>query len=213
MSQPDMSRYRIEYEQEGLDEHRLDPDPFVVFDHWFEQAAVTGMVEPNAMVVATTGEQGQPTARMMLLKEVRDRQFVFFTNYRSRKGEELSVNPRVGLLFPWIPIHRQIRIDGTVTRVDAGESDAYFATRPAGARVGGAASPQSSVIPDRRWLEHRAEEIARRYPDGAVPRPDHWGGFAVTPHLFEFWQGRPDRLHDRVRYRWEDGWVRERLAP
>ncbi len=208
-----MARYRIEYEQAGLDEAELDPDPFAVFDRWFSDAADAGISEPNAMVVATVGGDGQPTARTMLLKEVRDRRFVFFTNYQSRKGGELAANPKVGLLFSWVPIHRQIRIDGVAERIPAEESDRYFSTRPHGAQIGGAASPQSRPIPNRAWLEQRAQAIEAAYPDGRVPRPDHWGGYAVTPTLFEFWQGRPNRLHDRLRYRLGDGWVIDRLAP
>ena len=208
-----MQRLRIEYEQLGIDEHDLDPDPFVVFDEWFDGAVAAGISEPNAMALATVSADGQPTARMVLLKEVRDRRFVFFTNYGSRKGVELAANPRVGLLVAWVPLHRQIRIDGVAARIPADESDRYFSLRPPGARVGGAASPQSRVIPDREWLEDRARAIEARYPDGDVPRPEDWGGYAVTPSSFEFWQGRPNRLHDRIRYAYRDGWVRERLAP
>lgn len=208
-----MQRLRIEYEQLGIDEHDLDPDPFVVFDEWFDGAVAAGISEPNAMALATVSADGQPTARMVLLKEVRDRRFVFFTNYGSRKGVELAANPRVGLLVAWVPLHRQIRIDGMAVRIPADESDRYFSLRPPGARVGGAASPQSQVIPDREWLEDRARAIEVRYPDGDVPRPEAWGGYAVTPSSFEFWQGRPNRLHDRIRYAYRDGWVRERLAP
>jgi pyridoxamine 5'-phosphate oxidase len=213
MSEKEMARFRIEYEQAGLDERDLDPDPFVMFDRWFADAAGAGISEPNAMVVATVGRDGQPTARTILLKEVRDRQFVFFTNYGSRKGEELAVNPRIGLLFAWVPIHRQVRIDGFAERIPGEESDRYFASRPPGARIGGAASPQSRPIPDRAWLEERVRAVESEYPEGNVPRPDHWGGYAVTPTLFEFWQGRPNRLHDRIRYRPEKGWVADRLAP
>jgi pyridoxamine 5'-phosphate oxidase len=213
MHDPDMRRFRIEYEVEGMGLEAFDEDPFRQFERWFDDAASSGMVEPNAMIVSTVSEDGQPTARAMLLKGLVDEQFVFYTNYESRKGKELAANPQVCLLFAWIPMHRQIRIDGVAERVPPEESDRYFASRPIGARLGGSASPQSQVIPHRDWLKDRVAELEERFPEGDIPRPEHWGGFAVTPTEFEFWQGQPNRLHDRIRYRLEGGWIRERLAP
>ena len=213
MHDPDMRRFRIEYEVEGMGLEAFDTDPFRQFERWFHDAASSDMVEPNAMIVSTVSEDGQPTARAMLLKGLVDEQFVFFTNYESRKGQELAANPQVCLLFAWIPMHRQIRIDGVAEKIPPEESDRYFASRPIGAKLGGVASPQSQVIPNRDWLRDRVAEMDATYPEGDIPRPEQWGGFAVTPTEFEFWQGQPNRLHDRIRYRLEGSWIRERLAP
>ncbi len=213
MHDPDMRRFRIEYEVEGVGLEHFDEDPFRQFEKWLYDAAASGMVEPNAMIVATVSDEGQPTARAMLLKGIAEERFVFFTNYASRKGQELAANPQVCLLFAWIPIHRQVRIEGVAEKVPPEESDRYFDSRPIGARFGALASPQSQVIPNREWLRDRVAELEKDHPNGNVARPDHWGGFAVTPTEFEFWQGQPNRLHDRIRYRLEGSWVRERLAP
>ena len=166
------------------------------------------------MVLATVDPAGVPSARAVLLKGLDERGLVFYTSYESRKGREIAANPAVALVFTWLALHRQVRIEGTAVRVTDAEADAYFATRPTGARIGSAASSQSAVIPDRAWLDARVAELAVHHPDGAVPRPGTWGGFRVVPGTVELWQGRPNRLHDRIRYRRAgDGWLRERLAP
>ncbi|MFB9316363.1 pyridoxamine 5'-phosphate oxidase [Cryptosporangium minutisporangium] len=205
---------RVGYERGQLTENLLADTWFAQFSAWFAEAvAAPEIIEPNAMVVATAAANGTPSARTVLLKDADERGLTFYTHYPSRKGRELTENPRATLLFPWHPIQRQVNIAGTVRRVDPAESDAYWSSRPRGSRLGSAASPQSRVVPDRATLEHAEAELAARYPDD-VPRPDTWGGFRVVPHTVEFWQGRPDRLHDRLRYR-RDGetWVVERLAP
>ncbi len=197
-----------------LSRRDLAADPIVEFGRWLDDAVAAGVDEPTAMVLSTVGPDGRPSARAVLLKGHDRRGFVFFTNRRSRKGREIRQNAAVALTFVWPKIHRQIRIEGTASEVDDAESDAYFATRPAGARIGAAASPQSEVIPDRAWLERRVADLWAEHPDGDVPRPEHWGGYRVVPETIEFWQGREDRLHDRFRYRRVgDAWVLERLAP
>jgi pyridoxamine 5'-phosphate oxidase len=198
----------------GLLESEVDPDPIVQFGHWFEEAQRADLVEPTAMTLATASRDGVPSARMVLLKGFDQRGFVFFTNYDSAKGRELTQNPKAALVFWWGPLERQIRVTGTVTRVSEPESDAYFATRPVGSRIGAIASKQSSVLKGRESLERMVEELTQRYRDGTIPRPAHWGGFRLEPGAIEFWQGRPDRLHDRLRYT-KDGsrWKIDRLSP
>lgn len=198
---------------DGLEITALAPDWVGQFDRWFADAVAAGLPEPNAMVLATAGADGRPSARTVLLKGYDRRGLVFFTNYQSRKGTELAANPYASVVFPWFPLHRQVIAAGTVARVSEEETAAYFATRPRGAQLGAWASPQSTVIADRGVLDARLEEAASRYPD-AVPVPPHWGGFRLAPQSVEYWQGRGDRLHDRLRYRrTEEGWVVERLAP
>lgn len=198
--------------QMTLSENSVDSDPIRQFDLWFRDAAELPM--PNAMALATAAHDCAPSVRMVLLKGFDERGFVFFTNYESRKGRELAANPRAALCFYWESLERQIRIQGSVERVSAEESDEYFATRPEGSRFGAAASPQSTVIPKRETLESRLAELRSAFPDGNVPRPQNWGGLRVIPDTMEFWQGRRDRLHDRIRYRREGAaWVIERLAP
>jgi pyridoxamine 5'-phosphate oxidase len=206
---------RREYTRRGLREADLASDPFSQFDAWFAEVTQADIREPNAMTLATATQDGQPSARMVLLKGVDARGFVFFTNYESRKGRELSANPRAALVFFWVDLERQVRVEGQIERVSAAESDVYFASRPEGSQLGAWASQQSATLPDRGRLEARYEELRAQYEGQEVPRPPFWGGFRVVPETVEFWQGRVNRLHDRLRYRrsGDGSWVIERLSP
>ncbi|MDP9353546.1 MAG: pyridoxamine 5'-phosphate oxidase [Chloroflexota bacterium] len=197
-----------------LVESDVDPDPIRQFARWFDEAVASDLSDPNAMALATATPDGIPSARMVLLKGYDERGFVFYTNYESRKGHELEANPRASLVFFWAPLHRQVRIEGDVTRVSADESDAYFKSRPLGSRLGALASRQSQVLGSREELESRLAELVALYLDTEPPRPSQWGGYRVSPRAIEFWQGQPDRLHDRLRYS-RDGelWILERLSP
>jgi len=204
---------RREYAREALAEAEVDADPVVQFGRWFEQATQAGLLEPHAMTLATATPDGRPSARMVLLRGFDERGFCFYTNYESRKAAELAANPRAALVFWWDALERQVRIEGRVERTSRSESEAYFASRPPGSQLSAAASSQSQVI-DRATLERRVAELATSLPDGKVPLPDFWGGYRLTPEVVEFWQGRPNRLHDRLRYRRAgDAWKIERLAP
>lgn len=211
----DISAWRREYADRGLTERDLDNDPIIAFSAWLDEAAAAGLHEPNAMVVSSVGPDG-PSSRMVLLKGLDARGFVFFTNYHSRKGTELEAEPACALLFPWHPLERQVRVEGVAARVGPDESDAYFASRPRPAQVGAWSSPQSEQVASRDELEQRyAHEQDRFAGQDDIPRPPHWGGIRVRPHRIEFWQGRPGRMHDRIVFERadDDTWMAERLAP
>jgi len=205
---------RKDYSLAGLHERNLARDPFRQFDQWFGEAEAAKLNEPNAMTLATSNHEGMPSARTVLLKGVDGRGFTFFTNYESLKGRDLAANPRASLVFPWLELERQVIIAGTVTKVSREESDAYFQSRPLGSQLGAWASAQSTIVPDRDTLEASLNAIKTRYAGQIVPTPPHWGGYRVSPTTVDFWQGRRNRLHDRLRYRrTDDGWTIERLAP
>ena len=211
----DLASLREEYARGGLDLPDLEPDPATMFRRWMGEAMAAGLHEPNAMVVATVSADGQPSARMVLLKGHSPDGFVFFTNQESRKGAELAANPRCALLFPWHPLERQVRIEGEARPLGRDAVEAYFRSRPLGARIGAWASDQSRPVPSRAALAAAYAQVQERYVDAEeVPVPPQWGGYLVVPEAVEFWQGRPGRMHDRFVYRRSgDGWAVERLAP
>lgn len=211
----DTGDLRVDYQLDELLEEQASTDPFKQFKQWFEDAKASDSPEPNAMIVATVQPNGRPAARVVLLKEVTAEGFVFYTNYDSRKGKELDANPVAALVFNWLELQRQVRIEGKVERVAPEKSAAYYRSRPKGSQLGAWASPQSQVIPNREVLEQNKAALEEKFAhQDELPRPEHWGGFIVKPDLIEFWQGRSSRLHDRLQYRLKDGvWLRERLAP
>lgn len=205
---------RKEYTRAGLSESDVDPDPVEQFRRWFDEALEADLHEPNAFALATATPDGRPSARVVLLKGFDERGFVFYTNYEGRKGRELEENPRAALLFYWGELERQVRIEGTVSRTSEGESDAYYASRPRGSRLGAWASEQSRAVEAREVLEGRVRDLEAEYEGREVPRPAFWGGYRVEPEAVEFWQGRESRLHDRISYhRGAGGWEIQRLQP
>lgn len=209
----DLAHLRREYANPPLDPATLADDPLTELRSWVAAAVAAGVTEPNAMTLATVDARQRPSARVVLLRGLDDG-LVFFTNYHSRKGEDLAHNPHAAVVMCWLELARQVRVTGTCERVSQADSDAYWRTRPPGSRLVSAASPQSRVLADAAELDLRIDDLRRRHPDGQVPRPAHWGGFRLVPDAVEFWVGRPDRRHERINYRRADGgWSTERLAP
>jgi len=217
MSETEGMRSQGSHQHRELRRADLHPDPIGQFLSWFDDAGAAGIALPNAMALATTGADGQPSVRYVLLREADQRGFVFYTNHGSRKGRQLDENPRAAIVFLWNELDRQVSVTGGVRRVDDHESDAYFATRPREAQIGAWASAQSSVLRDRHELEARVGDVSARFRDAPIPRPPHWGGYRLIPDVVEFWQGRPFRLHDRFQYARDadekTGWRVERLSP
>jgi pyridoxamine 5'-phosphate oxidase len=214
MESPDLPRMREEYAREGLDEAAAGDDPLALLGRWLNEAIDVGLYEPNSMALATATPDGRPSVRIVLLKGLDDRGLTFFTGYESRKGAEIEANPRAAAVMLWHPLQRQVRVEGGVTRIDEAESDAYFQSRPRGSQIGAVASPQSRKIQSREVLEQRAAEVEQVFEGHDVQRPPIWGGYRIALETVEFWQGRHNRLHDRLRYvRTGDGWRRDRLAP
>ena len=211
----DLENLREDYKKESLNISEVAANPNIQFKQWFEEAQKGQVQEPNAMILSTSTKDGKPSSRTVLLKGFDETGFIFYSNYESKKAREILENPFVSLLFLWLPLQRQVRIEGIVERLDPEASTRYFQSRPIDSQIGAWASPQSQVIDDRKVLEKAVEQLQEKYKDQKVlPRPDSWGGYIVKPNLLEFWQGRSSRLHDRIQYRLEeDKWLIERLAP
>lgn len=207
-------KLKIYFKNQKLDKRNIDTDPIKQFNNWFNLAKNTRIIHPEAMILATSTKDGKPSVRALLLKEVIDSKFIFFSNYQSNKAKDIEENPFGALLFYWEKLERQIRITGKIEKITEKESDDYFKTRPKGSKLGAWASPQSKVIPGRTFLEDNFNKFKDKYKGKEIPRPPHWGGYHLIPSKFEFWQGKPNRLHDRISYRKENNtWVIERLAP
>ncbi len=210
----DLHSHRTEYQQAELQRDALQDNPLKMFSQWMQQAQDTGMTDATAMTLATASTSGSPSARIVLLKQFDDNGFCWYTGYESRKGQELAENPRAALLFFWPSLERQIRIEGTVARVSAQQSDTYFKSRPEGSQYSAAASPQSKVVESQAWLAGQISTLKATTPSEQLARPENWGGYRLQPQVYEFWQGRPSRSHDRFRYqRTSSGWQIDRLAP
>lgn len=209
-----ISSIRKDYQLQSLDLTDVAETPVLQFDKWWNEAVSSSIDEVNAMTLATVNPDGKPAARIVLLKGFDENGFIFFTNYLSEKGKSLSAHPYASLVFFWKELERQVRVEGSCIQVSESESDEYFLSRPIGSRLGAWASPQSTVISSRTVLDQNLDRVTAQYADGIVPRPEHWGGYRVIPEMVEFWQGRPSRLHDRIRYRKDESqWLIERLAP
>lgn len=210
-----LAALRQEYALGALNETDVDPDPLRQFQRWLDEAIKAELPEPNALTLATADRTGRPFARVVLLKDCDADGFVFYTNYRSDKGQQLAENPHAALVFLWLELERQVRVEGIVSKVSAAESEAYFCTRPRESRLGALASRQSQIVANRQTLDHRYQQLDAQYPDDNMPMPNQWGGYRVKPEMLEFWQGRHGRMHDRLRYRWQkdSGWWLERLEP
>ncbi len=205
---------RHDFSKQTLDESDVNKNPFLQFEKWFKEAVDSKVNEPNAMTVATVSQAGQPSARIVLLRNFNEKGFVFYTNYTSRKGENIADNPKAALLFFWPELERQVRIEGILTKQTAEESDRYFNSRPRTSKLGAWTSEQSKVIAGREILDQEYKKLSEKYPGEEVPRPDYWGGYVLSPYTMEFWQGRPSRLHDRILYTLENNnWKINRLAP
>jgi pyridoxamine 5'-phosphate oxidase len=214
MESPDLAQMRSEYARTGLDESAAGDDPLALFGQWLVQAVAAELHEPNAMALATATPDGRPSVRIVLLKGLDDAGLTFFTNYDSRKGQELAANPRASAVMLWHPLQRQVRVEGPISKLDDADSDAYFGSRPRGSQIGAVASPQSRRIAGREVLEERVAEVEQFFEGTDVVRPPVWGGYRLGIESIEFWQGRQSRLHDRLRFvRRGDGWARDRLAP
>lgn len=210
----DIANIRKDYQQQSLSEEDVEPNPIRQFTNWWTAALQSNIEEPNAMTLATCNKDGQPSARIVLLKTFTEDGFVFFTNYESRKAVDLHENPKAALIFFWKELERQVRIEGDVSKIDHKDSDSYFASRPYGSKIGAWSSPQSKVIPGRKMLEEKLKLFEEKFGDGSIERPPYWGGYIVAPKMMEFWQGQPNRLHDRIRYSQHNSqWKIERLAP
>ncbi|GBF81038.1 pyridoxamine 5'-phosphate oxidase [Aphanothece sacrum] len=211
----DLGALREDYTRNGLSREDLNISPFKQFEKWFQQACEAELPEPNAMSLATASSQGEPSLRTVLLKYFDDKGFVFFTNYESKKAQQIAENPKVAILFLWLPLERQVKIQGTATKITTAESLKYFVTRPRGSQLGAWCSSQSSIITSRQLLEMQFEELKQKFDQGDIPLPSFWGGYRIIPRRFEFWQGRPNRLHDRFSYTIKDqeNWEIHRLAP